>query len=268
MMPRHSGPRHEEGAARRLKAAPLVVVQRERRLSISPMTDADVGPVAELYRAVWIHRGNYLERLDPHAPGNFERAGGMFQIQDERGLSSLLRDESEFVWVAKGEDGEALGAFWCGLDDPKYLADGDIRPPALRERLARSRAEGALYFSKEILVAPGHRGGALAEALFYAGMSHFAALGYKETCGEVYRVRAVRDGRGAQGLNLLNSASFNMLLRTGARHEGVFAPVDIAADGFDVCLSMQILTWELASALIMTREALRAAGVLIWEGQA
>ena len=69
MMPRHSGPRHEEGAARRLKAAPMVVVQRERRLTISPMTDADVEPVAGLYRAVWIHRGNYLERLDPHAPG-------------------------------------------------------------------------------------------------------------------------------------------------------------------------------------------------------
>ena len=165
--------------------------------------------------------------MTPTRPGNFERAGGMFQIQDERGLSSLLRDESEFVWVAKGENGEALGAFWCGLDDPKYLAGGSIRPPALSEKLARSRAEGALYFSKEILVAPGRRGGALAEALFYVAMRHFAALGYKETCGEVYYVRAVRDGRGAQVLNLLNSASFNMLLRTGCPARGVFAPVDI-----------------------------------------
>jgi hypothetical protein len=245
----------------------MVIVERERPLTISPMTDADVGPVAALYRAVWIHRDNYLERLDPHAPGNFERAGGMFQIQDECGLFRLLRDEEEFVWVAKDEDGEVLGAFWCGLDDPKYLADGNIRPPALREKLARSRAEGALYFSKEILIAPGRRGGALAKVLFYVGMRHFAALGYKETCGEVYRVRAVRDGQGAQMLNLLNSASFNMLLRTGARHEGVFAPIDIAADGFEVRLSMQILTWDLASALITTREALRAAG-LKWEEQA
>ena len=107
---------------------------------------------------MWIPRGNYLEHLDPHAPGNFERAGGMFQIQDERGLIRLLRDESEFVWVAKGEDGEALGAFWCGLDDPKYLAGANIRPPALSEKLARSHAEGALYFSKEILIAPGTLG--------------------------------------------------------------------------------------------------------------
>ena len=267
MMPRYSEPRHDQSPARRLKAAPMVFVQRERPLTISPMTDADVGPVAALCRGEWLHRSNYRERLDPHAPGNFDRAGGMFQIQNERGLFRLLRDESEFIWVAKDEDGETLGAFWCGLDDPKYLAGGNIRPPVLREKLARSRAEGALYFSKEILIAPGHRGRALAEALFYVGTRHFAALGYSETCGGVYRVRAVRDERGAQALNLMNSASFDMLLRIGARHEGVFAPIDIAADGFEVCLSMQILTWELASALITTPEALRAAG-LKWEEQA
>jgi GNAT superfamily N-acetyltransferase len=234
------------------------------------MTDADIGPVAGLYRAVWIHRGNYLERLDPGAPGNFEHAGGMFRIQDERGLAGLIRDESEFVWVAKDEDGEVLGAFWCGLDDPKYQTCENIRPPELGERLARARAMRALYFSKEILVAPGRRGGALAEALFYAGMRHFFALGYKETCGEVYRVRAVRDERGEQGeraVNLYNNASHNMLLRTGGRHEGAFAPVEIRADGFDASITMQIMTWELASALLSAREALRAAGVSTWEEQ-
>ncbi len=267
MTPRQSGPRPEEGVARRFNEV-RVVVQSGRGLTISPMSDADVGSVAGLYRAVWIHRGNYPERLDPHAPGNFELAGGMFQIQDERGLLGLLRGESEFVWVAKGEGGETLGALWCGLDDPKYLAGGNIHPPALGERLARARAEQALYFSKEILVAPGRRGRGVAEALFYAGMRHFAALGYKETCGEVYRVDAVRDGRGARPMNLFNRASFDMLLRTGARHEGAFAPVDIEADGFGASISMQILTWKLASALDRTREALRAAGVLTWEEQA
>ena len=252
---------------RRIKAVRMVG-QRGRRLTILPMVEADIEPVAGLYRAVSIHRGNYLQRLDPRAPGNFERSGGMFQIQDERGLSRLLRDESEFVWVAKDEDGEALGTLWCGLDDPKYLAGGNIRPPALGERLARARAEGALYFSKEILVAPGRRGNGVAEALFYAGMRHLAALGCKETCGEVYRVDAVRDERGARRMDLFNRASFDMLLRTGARHEGAFAPVEIEADGFRASITMQILTWELASALEKTREALRAAGVLRWEEQA
>ena len=267
MTPRHPEARPEEDAVRRFDAVRTVVVQRSRRLVISPMTDADIGPVAGLYRAVWIHRGNYLERLDPGAPGNFERAGGMFRIQDERGLASLLRDDSEFVWVAKDESGEALGAFWCGLDDPKYLECGNIRPLELGERLGRARAKRALYFSKEILIAPGRRGGAVAEALFYAGMRHFLALGYLETCGEVYRVRAVRDERGERAVNLYNNASHNMLLRTGGRHEGAFEPVEIRADGFDACISMQIMTWELASALISAREALRAAGGSKWEEQ-
>ncbi len=267
MTPRHPGARSEGGGARRFALTRTVVVQRGRCLTISPMTDADVEPVAELYRAVWIHRGNCLERLNPHAPDNFERAGGMFRIQDERGLLRLLRDETEFLLIAKDEGGEALGMLWCGLNDPKYLSGRNIHPPALGERLAHAQEARTLYFSKEILVAPGRRGNALAEALFYAGMRHFAALGYSETCGEVYRVRTVRDAWGERPVNLFNSASYNMLLRTGARHEGTFVPVDIQGDGFSTNISMQILTWELASALIKTDETLRASGVLTWEEQ-
>ena len=240
-------------------------------LIISPMTDADVGAVAELYRAVWIHRGNYMNRLTPGAPDNFERVGGMFRIQDERGLFDLVRDESEFVWVAKSEDGEALGAFWCGLYDPKYMDAERILPlpgcPDLSGQLRRAFAERTLYFSREILVSPGHRGAALAETLFYTGMRYFFARGYVKTCGEVYRVRTVRDAQGMRKVDLYNNASHNMLLRIGARHEGAFAPIQVHADGFDAAISMQIMTWELASALVRTREVLRAAGVIIWEEQ-
>jgi hypothetical protein len=228
--------------------------------------------VAGLYRAVWIHRGNYLNRLTPGTAHNFERAGGMFRIQDERGLSGLVRDESEFVWVAKSEDGEALGAFWCGLYDSKYMEAERILPlpgcPDLSGRVRRAFAKRTLYFSREILVSPGHRGAALAETLFYTGMCYFFARGYTKTCGEVYRVNTVRDARGVRKVDLYNNASHNMLLRTGARHEGAFVPIQINADGFDAAISMQIMTWELASALVKTRTALRAADVFILEEQA
>lgn len=242
-----------------------------RQMVISPMTNADIDMVARLYRDVWIHRGNYKDRLDPGARDNFERAGGMFRIQDERGLSKLVHDESEFVWVAKSEDGEALGTFWCGLNDPKYMESERIQPfpgyPDLSGHVQHAFAERTLYFSREILVSPACRGTALAETLFYTAMCNFYSRGYTMTCGEVYRVNAIRDAHGEHKVDMYNNASHNMLLRTGARCEGAFAPIQIQADGFIATISMQIMVWELASALEKTREALRLAGVYTWEEQ-
>jgi len=235
-----------------------------RRLIISPMTPADVEPLAALYRAIQIRRDVYLRALNPQAPDNFARKGGMFKIHTAESLAHLLDDETEYVWVAR-DGGRPLGAFWCGLTDAKYGDLSHIQPfpgsEDLPSRIAKGMADRALYFSKEILISPGERGTALAEALIYAGMRYFHARGFRQSCGEVYYVCAFRDAEGVHPVRLFNSASYRMLRRTGCRLEGAFPQCGVDADGFEVVLSIRIVHWDIQSSLTKTRELLSARGL-------
>ena len=237
-----------------------------RRLTISPMAEADLEPLAAMYRKVWIRRDVCPNVLDPATPRNFERAGGMFRIQDGESLVRLLQDPSEYVWVAR-EGARPLGALWCGLTDEKYADPSRILPcPGFEDlpgRIARGLADGTLYFSKEIIVAPDERGRRVPEALLETAMRFFHARGCLESCGEVYHVRAVRDASGEREVGLFNNASYRMLSRTGCRIEGEFAPCVVHADGFDAVISMRIVRWELASSLRAAGEALSAAGLQV-----
>ncbi len=235
-----------------------------RRLVISPMTQADVEPLAVLYRAIQINREVYRRALDPHAPGNFERKGGMFQIHNPESLARLQDDETEYVWVIR--DGrQLLGAFWCGLTDEKYTDSSRVWPypgsEDLPQRISKGMSDKTLYFSKEILIAPDERGGALAEALIYAGMRFFKAKGYRESCGEIYYVHAFRDVQGLHPVRLFNGASYRMLKHTGCRLEGAFPQCVVNAEGFEVILSIRIVRWEIQSALPKTRDFLSAKGM-------
>lgn len=243
-----------------------VTLASGRRLTISPMTPADVEPLADLYRTVQISRDVYHRALDPKAPDNFERRGGMFRIHTPESLTRLLDAETEYVWVIR--DGKnPLGAFWCGLTDEKYRDLSRIQPfPGsgdLPERISRGITEKTLYFSKEILISKDERGTALAEALIYAGMRFFHAKGYRESCGEVYYVNAFRDAQGLHPVRLFNCASYRMLRRTGCRLEGDFPKCVVNADGFDVVLSIRIVRWDIQSALIKTRDLLSAQGLIM-----
>jgi ribosomal protein S18 acetylase RimI-like enzyme len=169
------------------------------------MTEADIEPLAALYQKVWLQRSVYRRALDPTEPRNFERAGGMFVIQDEKGLARLLSDPTEYVWVAR-EEGRLLGALWCGLTDSKYADASRILPHAgcedLPERIRRGLRDGVVYFSKEILVSPDDRGLSLPEALLEASMRFFHARGFRQSYGEVYHVHALRDGEGERPVGL------------------------------------------------------------------
>ncbi len=239
-----------------------------RRLVISPMTQGDIEPLAALYRSVLIGRDAYRCALDPGAPGNFGRKGGMFRIHNLESLARLLDDDTEYVWVVR-EGERLLGAFWCGLADEKYGDPSRILPLPGSEDLSHRIAEGisnkTLYFSKEILIAPEERGFALAEALIHAGMRFFHARGYRESCGEVYYVSAFRDEEGERPVRLFNNVSYQMLKRTGCRLEGAFPPCVVRADGFDVVLSIRIVRWDVLSSLPRTREFLGVAGLSLEE---
>ncbi|MGJ4849190.1 hypothetical protein ACH6CV_02950 [Bacillota bacterium Meth-B3] len=238
------------------------------RLVISPMSEADIEPLASLYRRVWIRRDASRRVLDPAASRNFERTGGMFRIQDADSLARLLADSSELVWVAR-EERRPVGALWCGLTDEKYGDPSRILPypgcEDLPERIAQGFADGTHYFSKEILVAPGARGRMLPEALLACAMRFFHARGCLRSYGEVYHVRAVRDDSGERAVGLFNGASYRMLSRTGCRLEGEFLPCVVHADGFDAVVSMRIVRWDLQSSLATTREALSAARLSMGE---
>ena len=221
------------------------------------MTEADIGPLAALYRQVWIRRDGARQLLDPNSPANFEKTGGMFRIQDELGLLRLLADPSEYVWVAR-EGGRLLGALWCGLTDEKYADPSRIVPyegcADLPERVARGLATKTLYFSKEILVARDARGDGLSEALLDTAMRFFRSRGYEQSVGEVYHVRAVRDEAGERAVGLFNEASLRMLSRTGCRLVGEFPPCVVRADGFDALISMRIVRWDLDNSLRTAKE--------------
>lgn len=235
-----------------------------RHLTISPMEEADLKPLAAMYRKVWIRRDMCRRLLDPEAPRNFEQAGGMFLIQDEESLARLASDPSEYVWVAR-EGERPLGALWCGLSDVKYADPSRILPyPGCEDlpgRVLRGLMDGTLYFSKEIIVAPGERGRKIPEALLGVAMRFFHARGFHQSCGEVYYVRAVRDGAGEREVGLFNGASIRMLERTGCRIEGEFPPCVVNADGFDALVSMRIVRWDLKTSLQVAGEALHAAGL-------
>jgi len=239
-----------------------------RRLTISPMAEADLEPLTAMYRKVWIRRDLCRSLLDPEAPRNFERVGGMFLIQDEESLARLASDPSEYVWVAR-EGERPLGALWCGLSDVKYADPSRILPyPGFEDlpgRVLRGLMDGTLYFSKEVLVAPDERGRRIPEALLGAAMRFFHARGFCQSCGEVYHVRAMRDGAGEREVGLFNDASFRMLERTGCRIEGEFPPCIVNADGFDALVSMRIVWWDLDVSLRMAGEALTAAGLSMEE---
>jgi GNAT superfamily N-acetyltransferase len=235
-----------------------------RHLVISPMSEADIESLATMYRQVWIRHDEYRRVLNPKEPRNFEREGGMFLIQDAESLARLLADSSEYVWVAR-EGGRPLGALWCGLTDEKYGDPSRIVPLSgcedLSGRILRGTSDNTLYFSKEILVAPGERGMSLPEALLDTAMRFFHARGYRQSYGEVYYVHALRDGEGERAVGLFNNASFRMLARTGCRMEGEFQPCIVRADGFDAVLSMRIVKWDLGSSLQKTRQILTDAGI-------
>jgi ribosomal protein S18 acetylase RimI-like enzyme len=237
-----------------------------RHLTISPMQEADLEPLAAMYRKVWIRRDECRKLLDPEAPRNFERTGGMFLIQNEESLSRLASDPSEYVWVAR-EGERPLGALWCGLSDEKYVDPSRILPlPGCEDlpgRVLRGLMDGTLYFSKEIVVAPGERGRKIPEALLGVAMRFFHARGYRQSCGEVYYVRAVRDRAGEREVGLFNGASIRMLERTGCRIEGEFPLCVVNADGFDALVSMRIVRWDLDSSLRMAGETLNAAGLMM-----
>jgi ribosomal protein S18 acetylase RimI-like enzyme len=211
------------------------------------MVDADLMPLAALYQKVWIRHEESRSLLDPEAPRNFERTGGMFLIQDEESLLRLATDPTEYVWVAR-EGVRVLGALWCGLSDEKYADTSRIRAyegcEDLPGRVTRGLLDGTLYFSKEIVVAPGERGRKIAEALLGAAMRFFHARGFRQSCGEVYYVRAMRDEAGERKVGLFNGASCRMLERTGCRIEGEFPPCVVNADGFDALISMRIVRWS------------------------
>ena len=232
-----------------------------RRLTISPMADADLEKLAALYQKVWIRHEESRNILDPEAPRNFERTGGMFLIQDEESLLRLANDPSEYVWVAREGEG-VLGALWCGLNDEKYADPSRIQAyegcEDLPRRIMRGLLDGTLYFSKEIVVAPGERGRKIAEALLGTAMRFFHARGFRQSCGEVYDVRAMRDEAGERKVGLFNCASCRMLERTGCRIEGEFPPCVVNADGFDALISMRIVRWDLDPSLQLATAELSA----------
>jgi hypothetical protein len=232
------------------------------------MTQGDVEPLAALYRRVLIGRDAYRRALDPEAPGNFGRKGGMFQIHNPESLTRLLDDETEYVWVIR-EGERPLGAFWCGLTDEKYGDLSCVLPFPGSENLPVQISDGisnkTLYFSKEILIAPEERGFALAEALIHAGMRFFLTRGYRESCGEIYYVSAFRDEEGERPVHLFNNVSYRVLKRTGCRLGGAFPPCVVHADGFDVVLSIRIVRWDVLASLPRTREFLGKAGLSLEE---
>lgn len=237
-----------------------------RQLVISAMSQTDVEALASLYQKVWIRSDTYRRMLNSLEPHNFERSGGMFLIQDQESLARLLEDPSEYVWVAR-EGGRFLGALWCGLRDAKYSDPSRIVAfPGCEElpsRIRRGLNEKTLYFSKEILIAPEARGLRLPEALLKNAMRFFHERGYRESCGEVYFVHALRDEAGEHPVNLFNSASARMLSRTGCRLEGAFPPCVVHADGFDAVVSMRIVHWDLYPSLEASQKTLAAAGIIM-----
>ena len=236
------------------------------RYVISPMTEADIVPLASIYRKVWIRRDMALCVLDAGEQLNFKKTGGMFRIQDAKSLAHLLFDPSEFVWVVR-EGGQPLGAFWCGLTDKKYQNLSCILPQdgceALPRHIESGQSEGTLYFSKEIIIDPDRRGRGLSEALINTAMRFFHTRGFQQSCGEVYYVHTMTDSTGEHTVGLLNEASFRMLSRTGCRLEGAFPPCIVHADGFDALISMQIVRWDLNPSLKVANETLQAAGIMM-----
>lgn len=234
------------------------------RFVISPMTEADIVPLASIYRKAWIRRDMARRVLDAGSPMSFEKAGGMFLIQDAESLAHLLDDPSEFVWVARAGN-QPLGALWCGLNDEKYQNPSCILPQngfeTLPGYIESGLSNGTLYFSKEIIITPDQRGRGLPEALIDISMRFFYARGYQQSCGEVYYVHTMCDDKGEHAVGLFNGASFRMLLRTGCRLEGEFPPCVIHADGFEALISMRIVRWDLEPSLEAAKEMLLAAGM-------
>lgn len=231
------------------------------------MKSADIPDVARLYRSIQIDRERCAWAFDPESETSFSRRGGMFLIHNEESLNALLDAPNEFFWVARDAQGTLRGSFWCGLDDAKYHRPETIREtvPGAADEVCAQMRQGTAYFSKEIIV---HATKDLAECFFLIAMRRFLAKGYAYTWGEVYRACWYDDGTGRQAIDMINEASFRMLLRTGCVHVGAFAPFLIHADGFDVSVAAQILRWRLSESVQILAARLKARGTSITEEEA
>ena len=169
----------------------------------------DIMPLARLYRACAVRRGNCFWRLSPGNPEAFDKIGGMYLIMGESDIEREIFDPHTLWAVLEDENGRTVGSFWFA-DYNEYL-------------LPRFYKEGSAY-PREIVVDPRYGGRHIGALLYCTVFQSLVDGGYKQSICDVYETVAFEAlGRRIE-VGLLNKPSYINMLMLGGIYEGK-APV-------------------------------------------
>ena len=230
------------------------------QIVIRPMLPDDAERVAALYLQIAVTKDNYRERLS-EGENSFQRRGGMFLINDAERMRAILADDAERELVGEYA-GELCGMLWYGAWENELVDALTLFPAhaASGEVLQRRIKEGTIAYAKEIISQKPAPGNIMALSLFRTMLRDLSARGYQSTCGEVFRVDGYDDASGSHRQELLNTASYNMLKKTGGCHIGTAKPKQRVMKDFTVHISPQIFLWDNAESEKIITGLLSAKG--------